>query len=396
VHAWVPRMIRAMPIRCLVALSLITGFTSAEALEIRFYPDGRIYAYELDATRGVRSVLLHNLAVINDGAADVTVTQVDLELTSSGAAREVLTLQAPELDRMAAAGSALQGAGMLQALSFQFGGERLLPGDVKPSGTRVLKPKQALLVMSQLLSFTGRRDALRLRAHTSAGPIESTLAISTDLSRTAFALPLDGFWHDNAGPSLHTHHRWVVPEEFAHDFMLIGNGGLPYRKDGSTLADYYAYGEPVFAAAAGRVSAVLDGEREDETLLQRPGESQEAYLARLMQRQSQQLARGARGIAGNHVLIDHRGEYSLYAHLKPGSVSVKVGDAVSQGQRIGAVGSSGSSTEPHLHFHVCDAADVLECAGIPARFENVEIYGALLPRQIQSGDLVRDRSRVRK
>jgi hypothetical protein len=123
---------------------------------------------------------------------------------------------------------------------------------------------------------------------------------------------------------------------------------------------------------------------------QQTGESLEAFLKRIMQRQTEQLARGARGLAGNHVLIDHGGEYSLYAHLKPGSVKVKMGDAVTKGQQLAAVGSSGSSTEPHLHFQVCDAPDVFMCAGIPARFEDVEIYGALQSRQPQSGDLVRN------
>ena len=112
---------------------------------------------------------------------------------------------------------------------------------------------------------------------------------------------------------------------------------------------------------------------------------------RIVERQNQQLARGARGIVGNHVLLRHGDEYSLYGHLKPASVLVKVGDTVTRGQQIASVGSSGSSTEPHLHFHVCDGPDVLLCAGIPARFENVEIYGALQPRQLQSGDLVRNK-----
>lgn len=54
---------------------------------------------------------------------------------------------------------------------------------------------------------------------------------------------------------------------------------------------------------------------------------------------------------GIMVMIDHGNGYqTLYAHLS--SVSVGCGQAVSQGQVIGAGGSTGNSTGPHLHFEV--------------------------------------------
>jgi murein DD-endopeptidase MepM/ murein hydrolase activator NlpD len=383
-------------VRSLATLSLLIAFNAAEALEVRFYPANRLYTYELDAARGVRSVLLQNVAIINDGDADVTIAQMAIELIAEGAAYETRTVRAAELDRIAVAGQRMQSSGMLKALTFQFGGARLLPEGAMLAASRVLKLNEALLVTHQVLAFSGKRDALRVRVQTTVDAEEAMIALSNEPSTTAFALPLEGTWHDGAGPSLHTHHRWVVPEEFAHDFTRIAADGLSYRDDGTRFSDYYAYAEPVFAAAAGRISAALNDEPEDASLLQRPGESLDAYLKRILERQNEQLVRGARGIVGNHVLIDHGGEYSLYAHLKPGSVKVKVGDTVATGQQIGAVGSSGSSTEPHLHFHVCDGPDVLNCAGIPARFENLEIYGALQLRELQSGDLVRTRPTSRK
>jgi murein DD-endopeptidase MepM/ murein hydrolase activator NlpD len=55
--------------------------------------------------------------------------------------------------------------------------------------------------------------------------------------------------------------------------------------------------------------------------------------------------------AGNLVRIDHgNGLETLYAHLS--RVDVTDGQQVTAGQQIGAVGTEGNSTGPHLHFEV--------------------------------------------
>jgi len=55
----------------------------------------------------------------------------------------------------------------------------------------------------------------------------------------------------------------------------------------------------------------------------------------------------------NQVTVEHDGGYQTrYLHLMSGSVSVAVGDAVSAGDVLGKVGSSGNSSMPHLHLQI--------------------------------------------
>ena len=54
---------------------------------------------------------------------------------------------------------------------------------------------------------------------------------------------------------------------------------------------------------------------------------------------------------GNHVILRCGGAEIVFAHMREGSVTVAPGDRVSVGDRVGEVGNSGASTEPHLHIH---------------------------------------------
>jgi murein DD-endopeptidase MepM/ murein hydrolase activator NlpD len=52
---------------------------------------------------------------------------------------------------------------------------------------------------------------------------------------------------------------------------------------------------------------------------------------------------------GNVVMVKHsNSDVTVYAHLS--RIDVRNGQGVSQGQRLGAVGSTGWATGPHLHF----------------------------------------------
>jgi murein DD-endopeptidase MepM/ murein hydrolase activator NlpD len=335
---------------------------------------------------------LQNVAVLNRGTATFKIKTVTLEFLQSGKVTDSRQLDISAIQRFGDRGAKMQAGGVLQQVAFQFCGTSLIPPNVKLAGPN-LDAKQALLITQQVFAFTGKRDSLRVSVE---GEVDgkvtkasSTLPIKSEFAKNSYTFPLRGVSYVGWGASFHTGHRWAIPEEFALDIAKLSGDGLSHKGDGTRFEDYYAYGADVLAAADGRVIEAANDQPEDPAAMQRPNESQEAYFARLQKDQAGRLAKGMTTVTGNYVLIDHgQSEYSFYAHLQPGSARVRVGDQVKAGDVIGKLGSSGNSTEPHLHFHVSDSADPLMSAGIPVNFSNVTIQWADLPRPIQSGDVV--------
>ncbi|HEY5072306.1 MAG TPA: M23 family metallopeptidase [Caulobacteraceae bacterium] len=378
----------------LLAMALpMAAHGQAGKIEIRFCPAARVRAYPLESRRRIESVVLQNAAIINHGAAPLEVTAVAIDLMRDGEAVETRRLAGRELARAGGNSAGLQASGEVTQIPVQFCGGKLVAGGVIFAGTR-LTHGQGLLLFQQLMAFQGPRDALRVTVHgRSEGhdvAASGALPIDTAMSRTVFRFPLEGVWWVGVGATPHTGHRWFVPEEFALDIGKLGGEGLDHRGDGRAFGDYYGYGAPVLAAADGAVVSAVDGMAEDASAMRQPGETTDTYSKRMMATQATLLAKGVLALAGNHVVIDHGdGEYSLYAHLKPGSVLVKPGQAAKSGQPIGRLGSSGNSTAPHLHFQVCDSPRVLlDCAGIPISFKDLDIPWADWVRPVQSGDVV--------
>ncbi|MFG2550330.1 transglycosylase family protein [Streptomyces sp. NPDC048581] len=100
--------------------------------------------------------------------------------------------------------------------------------------------------------------------------------------------------------------------------------GTPYRKAGSSWSKGYHTGVDFPVPTGTSVKSVGAG---------------------------QVVSAGWEGSFGYQVVIRHTdGRYSQYAHLS--AISVKSGQSVGAGQRIGRSGSTGNSTGPHLHFEV--------------------------------------------
>src|SRR5438034_4930001 len=138
--------------------------------------------------------------------------------------------------------------------------------------------------------------------------------------------------------------------------------GGPFQYDGHDAVDAGPFGFdrmdaglPVFAAAAGTVTEVQDGNFDRETSMSsRPS---------------------------NYVRIDHGNNWStIYFHLARNTITVKIGDVVKSGQVIGLLGSSGDSTGPHLHFTPLYRNSVVEMGYDTATYETDPMpYGGDVP-----------------
>lgn len=65
---------------------------------------------------------------------------------------------------------------------------------------------------------------------------------------------------------------------------------------------------------------------------------------------------------GNYVILQHaNGWRTRYQHLKYGSVTVKKGQSVKKGQKIGIIGNTGNSRGRHLHFDISNSAKQSNC-----------------------------------
>ena len=82
---------------------------------------------------------------------------------------------------------------------------------------------------------------------------------------------------------------------------------------------------------------------------------------------------------GNHVILDCGDAQIVLAHMRRGSVTVEPGETVTLGRRLGSVGNSGASTEPHLHIH----------AQLPPAPGEPPISGDPMPLKIEGKFLVR-------
>lgn len=389
----------------IVALLMISFNLSAfqegshfEGLEIRFQPDSVVYVYENigpEMPKQLYTAVIQNMAYVNTSPETLIIDQVNILVKKNGDVIQKQIIDHSKLTSNAQKYHMYQQHGILEQYDFQFQTSRYLE-NINISSNDTLQPNEAIIITHETFLFENLPDEVEIVVEgkiTSGETVFNTnvLKVVDYKSKNEYAFPLKGAWLTAAGPSLIGHHRWGMIQEFAFDFIKIGNDLSSFQNTGSELEDYYAFGETVYTIDDGEVVAVLDGIEESSNNLKRPNEKEEDYLKRMRPYQEQLMAKGLQYVFGNHVIIKHdNNEYSAYFHLKNNSVQVSVGDILKQGDIIGALGHSGNSTEPHLHFHVSDGPDIAYARSIPVEFNNIVLFpadnGSI--RHLHSGQII--------
>ncbi len=373
-----------------LAAGMLTA-APAYALDIRVDP-APLYVFDQANERSTYDVVLQNILVVNDERRAREIRGLRIELRAAGEIISTGRSPAATIARRAERMSQLSESGVLQMMDFQFHLSRIMHAGERLSADAMLDPNEAYLNMSFYISANALPDTARVVVEGPRGDLGHVdIPVSRYQSPITYRAPVNGRWFVVASGDVSQHHRWVVSSEYALDIARMNADMRTYTGDGTHFSDYITFRQPILAVADGVVVATHNDREENEATLRQPGESFDAYMQRVVETQQATIMQsGFEGAAGNYVLIRHaNGEHSLYAHLHQGSVRVNVGDTVSAGAQIAEAGSSGNSTEPHLHFQLIYGPDLNAARGLPITFtglrpEWVPIEG----RHLRSGDVL--------
>ena len=232
--------------------------------------------------------------------------------------------------------------------------------------TRIVKYSKTdeLMVVSFTFSGSGTIEEFHIKAVPPAA--DSKYVEYRD--RTKLEFPLRGEWTIYQGGRMvpENEHATTKNERFAYEMVRLDTGQM-FTHNGATNEEWFSFGQPVLADANGTVVKVMDD-----------------YL------DNAPYHPDADAKHGNVVEIDHGdGEFSVYSHLKHGSVRVKMGDRVKAGEKIAEVGNSGDTQFPRLEYSLQTSADLNGSEGLPAAFTRLKVNGKRAKEvELVRGDVV--------
>jgi hypothetical protein len=185
--------------------------------------------------------------------------------------------------------------------------------------------------VSRLAAFTAAASLVALWPgawNVGVGAIRYPFSLAKQTPAATVRLPLEGpvrvLW--GGDDVAHNRHASFPDQRWAYDLAVE-----PVLTGSARLEDYGCYGKDVLAPADGEVWLAHDGEPE-----QVPGK----------------LVPNLRAPLGNAVALKlPTGTFLLIAHLQTGSVAVREGAHVREGDVVGRCGDTGNTSEPHVHVH---------------------------------------------
>jgi len=219
------------------------------------------------------------------------------------------------------------------------------------------------------IEFAALQYDFVLESDPSQATYEQTITVTPSVyqTQTPLIVPLRSLFIVYDGHEFYSHHRrfdYTHPVmhqaginsnfmRYAYDFCPINDAGRMFNGDEAVNENWIGFDAMIYAPGAGSVIAAHDEMLDNRSFDEASFNSNPILFF------------------GNYLIIDHlNGEYSLLAHLKQGSLKVKIGDLVEQDQEIAALGASGSANIPHLHYELRDGMGMIGVEGRPSYFHD--------------------------
>jgi len=201
------------------------------------------------------------------------------------------------------------------------------------------------------------------------------LPLHPQLKVNVVASPVGGAWQAMNSPAsrVPSHGVHSLGQTFAIDLIYAPAGLSPQPRKGMRRPEEFpSFRRPIHAPADGTVVTTYGRGRDH---LSRVGSFAMAYM--FIEAMFRQLC-GTYGLFGNHITLDiGKEKYAVLAHLRKGSILVKKGQEVHEGELLAECGNSGNSSEPHLHFQLMDHPRATVAMGIPFSFKDIELEGRI-------------------
>jgi hypothetical protein len=207
---------------------------------------------------------------------------------------------------------------------------------------REVKPKQSLLVFNPFYIFSAEVELSKLRYEFMFDSVGQGKQYKSEIvvnpiafqPKTDLILPLKGRLLVYDGHDFYAHHRrlnYLHPGprqiglnsnfmRYGSDFSVIDENGEKFKGNEEKLENWFAFGLPVYSTGDGKVAALSFDLPDSRTF------NDAGFVTNPMI------------ICGNYIVIDHlNGEFSIFCHLKQGSMKVKLGETIKQDQPIAQV-----------------------------------------------------------